>query len=135
MGGKFHQPEDCGCVIHGDYVLEFQSKIVSSDPYGDPVQSRASAVIRLEATEAANTDSETKYIGQGMIAYQTGPMPNWEPCTALVRGQGTVPMRVFQAFIHIEEPSSESAISQKGSARIELLYGLLRGSQDVRRDV
>ncbi|MBX3302001.1 MAG: hypothetical protein KF693_07290 [Nitrospira sp.] len=131
MGEKFHRPPDCGCVVHGDYVLEFQSSIVSSDPYGDPAQSRASAVIRLEASEAASADSEINYIGQGMIAYQTGPMPNWEPCTALVRGQGTVPMRVFQAFIHIEEPSSESVISQKGSATIELLYGLLGGSQET----
>lgn len=65
-----------------------------------------------------------------MIAYQTGPLPNWEPCTALVRGQGTVPMRVFQAFIHVVSPPSGSRASQGGSAKIELLYGLLGGSYE-----
>ena len=130
MGGKFHQPEDCGCVIHGDYILEFQSRIVSSDPDGDPAQSQASALIRLEVSEEETSSAATKYTGQGMIAYKTSPLPNWDPCTARVYGQGTVPMRVFQAFIHIEEPLGEQTASSKGSAKIQLLYGLLGGSQE-----
>ncbi len=130
MGGKFHQPVDCGCVIHGDYVLEFQSRIVSTSKV-DPAQSQASAVIRLEASEEENSGVETKYIGQGMIFYQTGPLPNWNACDPLVRGQGTIPMRIFQAFVQVEEPAGESKASQGGSAKIELLYGILGISQET----
>ncbi|MDI3465386.1 MAG: hypothetical protein OJF50_004207 [Nitrospira sp.] len=42
MGSKFHQPSDCGCVVHGDYILEFRSNIVSTSKV-DPAQSQASA--------------------------------------------------------------------------------------------
>jgi len=105
--------------------------IVSSDPDGDPGQSQASAVIPLVASGEVSPSGEMKYIGQGMIAYQTGPLPNWEPCTALVRGQGTLPMRVLQAFIHVERPPSGSNASQGGSAKIELLYGIVGGSQET----
>ncbi len=113
------------------YVLEFRSMIVSSDPDGDPAQSQASAVIPLVATGEVSPSGETKYIGQGMIAYQTGPLPNWNACDPLVEGKGTVPMRVFQAFIHIEEPPGESNVSSGGSAKIELLYGILGMSQET----
>lgn len=116
---------------HASYVLEFRSMIVSSDPDGDPGQSQASAVIPLVASGEVSPSSEMKYIGQGMITYQTGPLPNWEPCTALVRGQGTLPMRVFQAFIHMERPPSGSNAFQGGSAKIELLYGIVGGSQET----
>lgn len=130
MGGKFHQPEDCGCVVHGDYVLEFSSRIVSTNKV-DPAQSQASAIIRLEANGEETPNSETKYTGQGMVAYQTGPLPKWKACDPLVQGKGTVPMRVFQAFIHVEEPPGESNASQGGSAKIELLYGILGMSQET----
>ena len=130
MGAKFHQPADCGCVIHGDYVLEFSSRIVSTSKV-DPAQSQASAIIRLEASGEETPNGETKYTGQGMLAYQTGPLPNWNACHPLVRGQGTIPMRVFQAFIHVEEPSDEAKASQRGSANIELLYGILGMSQET----
>ncbi|MDX2251213.1 MAG: hypothetical protein NW202_02920 [Nitrospira sp.] len=66
-----------------------------------------------------------------MIAYQTGPLPNWEPCTLIVRGQGTVGMRVFQAFIHVERPPSGANALQGDSAKIELLYGIIGGSQET----
>jgi len=130
MDGKFHQPADCGCVVHGDYVLEFSSRIVSTNKV-DPAQSQASAIIRLEANGEEIPNSETKYIGQGMIAYQTGPLPKWKACDPLVQGKGTVPMRVFQAFIHVEEPPGEPNASQGGSAKIELLYGILGMSQET----
>ena len=98
---SFHQPSDCGCVVHGDYTLEFSSKIVSTSKV-DPAQSQASAIIRLEATGEEIPNGETKYAGQGMIVYQTGPLPKWNACATLVEGKGTVPMRVFQAFIHVD---------------------------------
>ncbi len=116
---------------HPSYVLEFRSMIVSSDPDGDPGQSQASAVIPLVASGEVSPRGEMKYVGQGMITYQTGPLPNWEPCTALVRGQGRLPMRVFQAFIHVERPPSRSNVSHGGSAMIELLYGIVGGSQET----
>ncbi len=130
MGGKFHQPPDCGCVVHGDYILEFSSRIVSTSK-DDPAQSQASAAIRLEANEEENLNSETKYTGQGMITYQTGPLPQWNKCHPLVQGKGTVPIRVFQAFIHVDEPPSQSNAPQGGSAKIELLYGILGMSQET----
>lgn len=130
MDGKFHQPADCGCVVHGDYVLEFSSRIVSTSR-DDPAQSQASAAIRLEANEEESPNGETKYTGQGMITYQTGPLPQWNKCHPLVQGQGAVPMRVFQAFVHVDEPPGESNTSQGGSAKIELLYGVLGMSQET----
>ncbi len=131
MGGQFHQPSDCGCVMHGDYVLESHSMIVSSGSLTDPAQSRASATIRLEANEDERPGMEPKYTGQGMIAYQTGPLPNWNACKPMVRGQGTVPLRVYQAFIQVEEQPSGPARSQGGGAKIELLYGILGMSQET----
>jgi hypothetical protein len=112
------------------YVLEFRSRIVSTGS-ADPAQSQASAVIPLVASGEVNLSGETTYIGQGMIAYQTGPLPNWNACDPLVQGQGTIPMRVFQAFIHVESPQSGSNASQGGSAKIELLYGIIGGSQET----
>ena len=130
MGGKFHQPPDCGCMIHGNYVLEFQSMIVSTDK-SEPAQSQASAVVRLETQDEGKSDDGPKYTGQGTIAYKTGPLPNWNVCDPLVHGQGTVPLRVFQAFIHVEEPQSGTVASRGGSAKIELLYGILGLSQET----
>ncbi len=118
-------------LAEGSYVLEFRSMIVSSDPDGDPGQSQAFAVIPLVASGEVSPSGDTKYIGQGMITYQTSPLPNWEPCTALVRGQGTIPMRVFQAFIRVDPPQSGANASQGGSAKIELLYGIVGGSQET----
>ncbi len=130
MGGKFHRPPDCGCVVHGDYILEFSSKIVSTSKVA-PAQSQASAIIRLETKDEEVPNGETKYAGQGMIGYQTGPLPKWNTCDPFVQGKGTVPMRVFQAFIHIDEPPGESIVSPGGSAKIELLYGILGMSQEI----
>ena len=130
MNGKFYRPPDCGCVVHGDYILEFSSRIVSTSR-DDPAQSQASAAIRLEANEKESPNGETAYKGQGMITYQTGPLPQWNKCHPLVQGQGTVPMRVFQAFIHVDESPSELSASKGGSAKIELLYGILGMSQET----
>jgi hypothetical protein len=88
-------------------------------------------IIRLEANGEEIPNEETTYTGQGMIAYQTGPLPNWNACHSLVRGQGTVPIRVYQAFIHVEKPSDESKASHRGSVHIELLYGILGMSQET----
>ncbi len=120
MGGKFHKPPDCGCVVHGDYILEFRSVIVSTNPNGDPARSEASSTIRLDAPQEDQPGAESLYRGQGNITYNTGPLPNWNACTPLVRGQGAVPLRVYQAFIQLEE-----------QPKIELLYGILGMSQET----
>lgn len=117
-------------LADASYVLEFQSRIVSTG-IADPAQSQASAVIPLVASGEVSPSGDTKYIGQGMIAYQTGPLPNWNACAALVQGQGTIPMRVFQTFIHVESPRSGSNASQEGSTKIALLYGIIGGSQET----
>jgi hypothetical protein len=40
-------------------------------------------------------------------------------------------MRVFQAFIHVNPPQGGANVSQGGSAKIELLYGIIGGSQET----
>jgi hypothetical protein len=97
----------------------------------DPAQSQASAIIPLVVSGEVSPSGETKYIGQGMISYQTGPLPNWNACDPLVKGQGSVPMRVFQAIIHVNPPQGGAKASQGGSAKIELLYGIIGGSQET----
>lgn len=113
------------------YVLEFRSVIVSTDPDGQPAQSQASADIRLEAHGEGTPGAEPKYSGQGNRTYQTGPLPNWDACTSLIRGQGTVPFRVYQAFIHVEDQQNVNAASKGRSAKIELLYGILGLTQET----
>lgn len=105
--------------------------IVSTDPDGQPAQSQASAMVQLNTQDEGKPGAAPKYTGQGSIAYKTGPLPNWDPCTPLIRGEGTVPLRVFQAFIHVEEPGSGSAVSKGGTAKIELLYGILGASLET----
>lgn len=106
------------------YVLEFRSVIVSTKNI-DWAQSHASAVVRLEAQDDGKSEAEPKYSGQGNMTYQTGPLPNWNPCLhTLVRGQGTVPFRVYQALIHVEEQPSGTAASTGKLAKIELLYDI-----------
>ncbi|UVT15764.1 MAG: hypothetical protein H8K04_18495 [Nitrospira sp.] len=114
----------------GAYVLEFQSRIVSSGLV-DPAQSQAEGTIRLERQDEESSSAVPKYTGQGTISYQTGPLPNWNACDPLVRGQGTLPLRVFQAFIQIEEPRSGPETLSGGSAKVELLYGIPGTSQET----
>ena len=66
-----------------------------------------------------------------MIAYQTGPLPNWNACDPLVKGQGSVPMRVFQASFMSRPAAGGCKASQGGSAKIELLYGILGMSKET----
>ncbi|THJ22870.1 MAG: hypothetical protein CAF45_009690 [Nitrospira sp. CG24E] len=42
-----------------------------------------------------------------------------------------MPVRVFQAFIHVEDRPSGATASTGGSAKIELLYGILGMSQET----
>lgn len=114
----------------GAYVLEFQSRIVSSGLV-DPAQSQAVGTVRLETQDEESSSAVPKYTGQGTISYQTGPLPNWNACDPLVRGQGTLSLRVFQAFIQMEEPRSGPGTLSGGSAKIELLYGILGMSQET----
>lgn len=112
-------------------VLEFRSRIVSMDPdSAQPAQSQAVARIPLQSPEEVESDAVRKYTGEGMLSYKTAPPPNWTPCVALVRGEGTVGLRVFQAFVHPEQPKSEHAVLER-PARIELLYGFIGGSKET----
>lgn len=129
-GGETGPPADA-TTKHPSYRLEFRSAIVSTDPNNNPAQSQASAIVRLDAQHESASGAVPKYTGQGMIAYQTGPLPNWNACDPLVRGQGTIPLRVFQAFIHVDPPQGGANASQGGSAKIELLYGILGMSQET----
>ena len=70
--------------------------IVLSDPDSEPAQSQASAIIHLEARDEERPGVDSKYTGEGHIAYRTGPLANWEPCTALVRGEGRFPFESFK---------------------------------------
>jgi hypothetical protein len=108
-------------VKEGSYILEFQSRVIGSDSI-DPAQSHASATIRLELQSDVSAGSSEKYAGVGQIAYKTSPLPNWDACKPLIQGQGYVPIRVHQAFIHEDQPDS---------TRIELLYSILGLSQET----
>jgi len=61
MGGKFHQPPDCGCVGHGDYILEFQSVRIGTQ-WVAPAQLQAHAMVRLEAQDEDAADDEPSYL-------------------------------------------------------------------------
>jgi hypothetical protein len=105
--------------------------IMLRDPDSEPAQSQASARLELDIQGDEQPGVTQKYTGEGRIAYRTGPLPNWEPCTPLVRGEGTVGLRVFQAFIQVEDPSIGREVSSRGAARIELLYGIVGASQET----
>ena len=59
----------------------------------------------LEARGEPPSGIEPTYSGEGHIAYRTGPLPNREPCTALVRGEGTFHPRL-SAFIDVEDTTA-----------------------------
>ena len=117
-GGEKKKSTD-GAAKHPSYVLEFRSMIVATDTDGQPAQSQASAILQLNTQEEEKPGAGPKYTGQGTITYNTGPLPNWGPCTPLIRGEGTVPLCVFQTFIHVEEQESGSAVLKRGTAKIE----------------
>ncbi|HEU4501769.1 MAG TPA: hypothetical protein VFR82_08970, partial [Nitrospira sp.] len=104
------------------YVLEFRSTVVGKDDI-EPAQSQASATIRLEPQPDTPAGSAAKYAGDGQVAYQTSPLPNWDSCKPLIRGQGTVPIRVHQALIHVEDDAR--------TAKIEMVYALLGVSHET----
>ncbi|ODT46874.1 MAG: hypothetical protein ABS70_00130 [Nitrospira sp. SCN 59-13] len=111
-------------------VLELRSTIIASDKKSpDPAQSEAKARIPLSSPEVAASDVIRVYKGEGMLAYRTGPPQNWNPCMALVKGEGTVGMRIFQAVVR-QEP--EDGTTGSGlPPQIELVYGILGESQET----
>ncbi|MGC4097621.1 MAG: hypothetical protein QM706_10930 [Nitrospira sp.] len=112
-------------------MLEIRSTIAASERTGpDPAQSEATARIALHSPEEVEADTARKYTGEGLVAYKTGPPQNWNACMPLVRGEGTVGLRIFQAFIRHDEPESGKAGSEL-PPRIELLYGILGASQET----
>ena len=102
-------------VADASYVLEFQSRIVSSEPTA-PVESVAAWNVTLTLVEGKDM-----YRGSGMLGYQTGPPPNRDPCSSLIMGHGTTRLDVAGMFIKFSE-SAGTAGSQVGSADIELHY-------------
>ena len=103
-------------LAEASYVLEFQSRIVSSE-ITEPVESVAAAKIVLTPVE----EKEGWYRGSGMLGYQTGPPPNRDPCSNLVMGHGTTGFDVAGMSIKISEGTGPGG-SQTGSADIELHY-------------
>lgn len=96
------------------YVLEFRSMIVSTRKI-EPAQSQASAVIPLVASGERSPGGQMKYIWQGMVTYKIAPLPNRNACDPLITGEGTV----------------RANGSQAGSAKIELLHGIIGMSQET----
>lgn len=112
-------------------MLEFRSTVVASDRTSpDPGQSEATARISLHSPEEVESDTARKYTGEGLVTYKTGPPQNWNACMPLVRGEGTVGLRIFQAFVLQEEPENSKAGSGL-PPRIELLYGILGTSKET----
>lgn len=113
-------------------MLEIRSTIVASGRTSpDPAQSEATSRISLQSPEELEeTNAARKYTGEGLVTYKTSPPQNWNACMPLVRGDGTVGLRIFQAFIRQEDPDGGKTGS--GSPpRIELLYGLLGMSKET----
>lgn len=115
-------------LADASYVLEFQSRIVSSEPT-EPVESVAAGRVVLTPVEG----KEGWYRGSGMLGYQTGPPPNRDPCTTLVMGHGTTPFDVAGMSIKLSE-RTDSAGHQTGSADIELHY-LIHPTNETERPV
>jgi hypothetical protein len=80
------------------YLLEFQSRIVSTEPT-EPVESVAVGTVVLTPIEG----KEGWYRGSGMLGYQTGPPANRDPCTTLVIGHGTTPIDVAGMSIKLSQ--------------------------------
>ncbi len=113
-------------LADASYVLEFQSRIVSSEPT-EPVESVAAAKVVLTPVEG----KEGWYRGSGMLGYQTGPPPNRDPCTNLVMGHGTTPFDVAGMSIKLSEGTGATG-QQTGSADIELHYLIHPTNETVR---
>jgi len=103
-------------VADASYVLEFKSRIASTEPT-EPVESLAAGKIVLTPIEG----KEAWYRGSGMLGYQTGPPPNHDPCSNLVMGHGTTRLDVAGMFIKLSEKTDATG-HQAGSADIELHY-------------
>ena len=113
-------------VADASYVLEFQSRIVSSE-ITEPVESVAAAKVVLTPVEG----KEGWYRGSDMLGYQTGPPPNRDPCSNLVMGHGTTGFDVAGISIKISEGTGAGG-SQTGSADIELHYLIHPTNETVR---
>jgi len=110
----------------GRYVLEFQSRIVSTEPT-EPVESVAAGKVVLTVVEG----TEGWYRGSGLLGYQTGPPPNRDPCSNLVMGHGMTRFDVAGMSITLSE-RTDSAGHQAGSADIELHYWIHPTNETIR---
>lgn len=109
------------------YVLEFQSRIVDSEPTA-PAESVAAGTVSLTFSE-----EKGMYRGTGTIGYQTGPPPNRDPCSSLIMGHGTTRFDVAGMFIKLPESTGPTA-SHVDSADIELHY-LIHPTNETERPV
>jgi len=115
-------------VADTSYVLEFQSRIVSTEPT-EPVESVAAGKVLLTPAEG----KEGWYRGSGMLGYQTGPPANRDLCTTLVMGHGTTRFDVEGMSIKLSE-KTDSVSHRTGSADIELHY-LIHPTNETERPV
>jgi hypothetical protein len=125
------ESKDAEWLLRDDsYVLELQSTIISSNPV-EPAQSQARAAVTLQPDGVPSSSGATKYVGKGLIEYQTRPPANWNTCMPLVTGKGTVPITVFQAFVNLAPSQAAGAVSKPARADIEVLYGITGFSQET----
>lgn len=113
-------------LADASYVLEFQSRIVSSE-ITEPVESVAAAKVVLTPVEG----KEGWYRGSGILGYQTGPPPNRDPCSNLVMGHGTTGFEVAGISIKLSDGTGATG-HQTGSADIELHYLIHPTNETVR---
>lgn len=103
-------------IANAPYVLEFQSRIITSNPSA-PAESVAAGKVRLTPVPG----KEGWYRGSGAVGYQTGPPPNRDPCSTLIIGHGTTRLDVAGISIKVSEQGGAPG-HQTGSAEIEMHY-------------
>jgi hypothetical protein len=102
MGGKFHDPPDCGCTAEG-LLLEFKSHIVQEplnivSGFGLQMSSNGfdahvEAIVPLEYTE------DHGWVGEGEMQYHTRTTTQRAQCELRVQGTGKTTFQVKEGSI------------------------------------
>jgi hypothetical protein len=97
MGGKYHDPPDCGCTAEG-IVLEFDSTITATMPSGQGY-SLAVSKSTVHATVGLKFMEGRGWVGEGIMNFETVPMNPPAKCLARVYGKGTTTFHVTRGSI------------------------------------
>jgi hypothetical protein len=121
MGGKFHDPPDCGCTAEG-IVLEFKSHIVQealnlpSPPYGMFMSSNGFDA-HVEATVPLQHTDDRGWVGEGMMQYNTRTLTQPAACEIRTQGTGTTTFHVNGGSISSDpEPFAVNLIILPGQS-------------------